>query len=437
MDSVSNAVRHSDKYYGTHPSFKTRLRHRKLGYFLHRNRKRPVGLRPEPECVVFDVAPGKTPSGRPPVRIFLGTEPKQFRAERIFIWSIVQHRNPARRYEIYLMKDLAGFDRRGWKTGFTNYRYAIPALANYEGRAIYNDVDQIYLDDPALLFDIDMKDKGVLGINERETSVMLIDCERMADVWRLEEAQHGGKHKYFRSYMHDADLWGPMPGIWNARDWEYREGESKLLHYTTLQTQPWQPFPKELKYHESPEGRIWFDMEHAADAASYTIFNEAKTSIRYQAALESWSKLRPRLAKERWVETIKDCQPSASCAEVLDFGAMGLTDLGDVTAFDLASPSEAKKNAYDLVVIAGLLSHMPCEDVPWLLDKAFSCSRGEILVLASYDGEATECADAGAQDADWWRGQLQAAQQRCDQVRWTLSLVKSGNSLESGRLYRG
>ena len=84
----------------------------------------------------------------------MGTEPHQHRAERILVWSITQVRDPARRYEIYLMKDLAGFDRRGWKTSFTYYRYAIPALAGYEGRAIFNDVDQIYFTDPAELFDI-------------------------------------------------------------------------------------------------------------------------------------------------------------------------------------------------------------------------------------------------------------------------------------------
>ena len=50
---------------------------------------------------------------------------------------MLQHRDPARRYEIYLMKDLTGFDRSRWKTGFTNYRYAIPEMAGRSGRAIY------------------------------------------------------------------------------------------------------------------------------------------------------------------------------------------------------------------------------------------------------------------------------------------------------------
>jgi hypothetical protein len=434
---VSTAVRHSEKYYGTHPSFKTRLRHRKLGYFLHRNRKRPDGLRPKPECVVMEPAPGGVVSDKPPVRIFLGTEPMQFRAERIFIWSIAQVRDPARRYEIYLMNDLAGFDRRGWKTGFTDYRYAIPALAGNHGRAIYNDVDQIYLGDPGELFDRDMKGKGVLGINERETSVMLIDCERMADVWRLAYAQEGRKHKFFRAQMHERDLWGPMPGAWNARDWEYQEGESKLLHYTTLQTQPWRPFPKELRYHDSPEGKIWFDMQTQADAAGYTVFTEEKPSRRCAAALDAWKVFREGLPAEEYGDFVKVAHPSSTCASTLDLGAVGLTEPGRVEAFDLAEPAALAKNAYEIVILADLPSRMPCEDVPWLLDKAFTASSGDVVVFATHDGEATVNADAMAQDADWWRGQVQAAAQRRPGRRWMLVLIKAGSLLSAAKVTRG
>src|SRR5262249_13182928 len=159
-------------------NFKTTFRNRTLSYLLRPNRHRRPGMRRGPEKITLDVVPGVTPRTAPPVRIFVGTEPAQFRAERVFVWSIMQHRNPARVYEIYLMKDLAGFDRRDWKTGFTFYRYAIPAWAG-GGRAIYNDVDQIYLADPAELFDMEMHGKGMLGINERETSVMLLDCDQM------------------------------------------------------------------------------------------------------------------------------------------------------------------------------------------------------------------------------------------------------------------
>src|SRR5687767_7203974 len=103
-----------------------------------------------PDTVTLPVRAGHVPSPKPPVRMFVGTEDGQWRAERVFVYSIERVRDPARVYEIHLMRDLPDFDRRGWRTGFTNYRFAIPELAGRRGRAIYNDVDQIYLADPGL-----------------------------------------------------------------------------------------------------------------------------------------------------------------------------------------------------------------------------------------------------------------------------------------------
>ena len=79
---------------------------------------------------------------------------------------------------------------------------------------------------------------------------------------------------------------------------------------------------------------------------------------------------------------------------------------------------------------------MPCEDVPWLLDKAFAASSGDVVVFATHEGEATVSADAMAQDPDWWRGQMQAAAQRAPDRRWMLVLVKAGAALSSARVIR-
>ncbi|MCB1835597.1 MAG: hypothetical protein KDH19_19460, partial [Geminicoccaceae bacterium] len=187
-----------------------------------------------PDCITLGVRPGVEPSDKPPVRIFLGTEEAQYRAERIFFYSIEKVRDPARVYEIHLMKNLEGFDRRKWRTGFTNYRYAIPELAGGKGLAIYNDVDQIYLADPALLFDLPMGDHGYLAISAKDTSVMLIDCERMFPVWNRTTASSMGKHALINKPAATPGLWGHLDGHWNARDQEYVEGLTKCLHYTAL-----------------------------------------------------------------------------------------------------------------------------------------------------------------------------------------------------------
>jgi hypothetical protein len=437
----------ADKLYGTHISFKTKWRHRKLRFFTHFNQSRPLGLRAQPELVVLEPKEGLTPSEKPPVRIYMGTEPHQHRAERILIWSITQVRDPARRYEIYLMKDLAGFDRRGWKTGFTFYRYAIPAMAGYEGRAIFNDVDQIYFADPAELFDMDMGDAGVMCINERETSVMLIDCAKMADAWRLEQAQTGRmgghKHTFFRGQMHEKGLWGPLPGVWNARDWEYKEGKSKLLHYTTVHSQPWRPFPKELRYRTSPEGEAWLAMERSADVAGFTYFTQERPTQHYGEVLDGWAARRAALSTSASAAMIAKLVREKGAETLLDFGAVGLKaqqlpGAVDVISQDLQTeePVVAERNSYDGVVCLGLLSEFATEDIPWMLDKLFRQARSFVFVAAAADATKARGVMAASQDAYWWQEQMKAAARRVPGIDWTLSLSSDLTLSPDGQVYR-
>jgi hypothetical protein len=251
--------------------FATTFWDRQLSAMLRRPRPRGAGEAMAPTILRLEPGPGAAPSDRPVVRIFLGCEPAQARAERVFVWSILQVRDPSRAYEIHVMKDLAGFDRRMWKTGFTNYRYAIPHFAGGTGRAIYNDVDQIYLADPSELFDTDMGGKGALSITERETSVMLLDCAKLADVWSLADAQRVASHRHFRTKLTAAGLWGPLDPVWNSRDHEYRPGQSRLLHFTILHKQPWQPFPEELRYRPHELAELWLKMERDADEAGFAL----------------------------------------------------------------------------------------------------------------------------------------------------------------------
>ncbi len=249
--------------------FKTRWYHRRLPYWFRTDRDRVEGTNEFPEIIRLDVEPGVTPENKPPVRIFLGTEPMQHRAERVFIWSVMKYRNPARVYEIHLMSDLAKINREGWKTGFSNYRYAIPTLAGGTGRAIYNDVDQVYIADPAELFDMDMDGAGILSITNSENSVMLIDCEKMLPIWNRDAVNDGLLHAHFKALVLENDLFRKLDGAWNARDGEIPVEQSKCIHYTTLHTQPWEPFPDQLRYSRSPVAQVWEDMEKEADEAGF------------------------------------------------------------------------------------------------------------------------------------------------------------------------
>ncbi|HVY98588.1 MAG TPA: hypothetical protein VHA35_03745 [Dongiaceae bacterium] len=237
---------------------------------------RPEGLNAGPVVYTLPPLPGTPPSRKPAVRIFIGSEPGQIRAERVLVWSIMRHRDPTRAYELHLMRDLAGFRRVGWVTGFTNYRYAIPHFAGFAGRAIYNDVDQVYLEDPARLFDLEMDGHGFLAVANRtrrrwsfDTSVSLIDCARMAPIWTLHRAQTLAVDQLMDLTNAAEGLRGDLPAAWNARDGEYRAGESKVLHFTKLPAQPWRPFPRQYRYAKRAEGAVWRELEREADAAGF------------------------------------------------------------------------------------------------------------------------------------------------------------------------
>ncbi len=227
----------------------------------------PPGRHGWPESIVLE-SDQPEHNQLPPVRIFLGTEKAQHRAERVFVYSVEKFRNKQRRYEIYLMKDLPGFDTRKWRTNFTMYRFAIPEFGNFSGKAIYNDVDQIYLADPALLFDVDMAGCGYMSVAHNDTSVMLMDCARMGEYWNLANATSGTKKSLHDAVKQIDNLWQACDKGWNTRDCEHPLDEIKCLHYTALHTQPWQPTPEQYSYHYHPLAYLWQQLEDELDASS-------------------------------------------------------------------------------------------------------------------------------------------------------------------------
>jgi mitochondrial fission protein ELM1 len=362
------------------------------------------------------------------VRIFLGTEDAQFRAERVFCYAIERVRDPGRTYEIVLMKNLPGFERAGWRTGFTNYRFAVPALAGARGRAIYNDVDQIYLADPAELFDLDMGDHGYLAISPDETSVMLIDCERMAGPWTLAEARRRRKKALVARAAGVPGVWGALDPAWNVRDTERLDLSPRLLHYTALHLQPWQPHPHVYTYHDHPWGDRWRCLEAAADAEGYEVFTCERPSARFWPAIEATrargtaaSAAGQRRAGPRPALEAPDVDSVLHCSLAPDpEGAPAVPAASSVERFEVAGERAWPKTVCDAVVASDLLEHVPPDDVPWLLAELFArASRFVTLVVG----------DAGQdrRPADWWHARVAAAGARHPAVAWRLDVIGGGS----------
>ncbi len=280
---------------------------------------------------------------------------------------------PSRAYEIFVMRNMTGYTPRGWRTGFTNYRFAIPDYAGRSGKAIYNDVDQIYLADPSGMFDLDLGNHGFLAVSASDTSVMVMDCARMAPVWNLPAATSQSKE---RLHADAASFWGPLDAAWNSRDAEYEEGRSKLLHFTAMHTQPWQPFPEDYAYRQNPLADLWFDFERRADAAGYHVFTAANPSGDYAPALaanahgEAKAPLSDGLLKFIQADGVR--------------GAMMVTagppppspETPATIAIDLsASAGVWPVGKAESVITVDLLERLPSDDIPWTIDKLFESAQ--------------------------------------------------------------
>lgn len=448
--------------------YKTYWYDRQIAYWFDKDPGRDSGDTAEIEVIRLDPLPGTTPSDKPTVRIFLGTEPGQYRATRVFVWSVMQVRDIARGYEIYLMSNIADVPRVGWKTGFTNYRYAIPHLAGNTGRAIYNDVDQIYLTDPAHLFDMDMAGKGVLAISVKENSVMLIDCDLMGTIWTIDDVRAGAKHDHFKGVMDRAGLFGRMPGTWNSRDGEYPVKETDCLHYTTLHTQPWKPFPSMLRYRPNPLGHVWHDLEKSADKAGYLLFTKDHPSAEFRRLIAQHQQMHdtPEIFAGHQIKkdfaTVANLVKATGAKEVLDYGSGKAINYQTTPGEPDDSPwrqSEALpgvrircydpghapfadigRGTYGGVISINMVEHLAPFDVPWVIDEMFARSSGFVMVVAGCYAAVKTLPDGRnahttLQPPHWWHVQMAMASRRHPAVRWTLICEEKGHSGDRRRIF--
>jgi mitochondrial fission protein ELM1 len=360
------------------------------------------------------------------------------------------------------MKELSGFDRRRWLTGFTNYRFAIPELAGNCGRAIYNDVDQVYLTDPGELFDHDLQGHGFLTIARNDTSVMVMDCKKMATVWSLEAAKFEKKNALVQRALDVPNLWGTLEPEWNARDEEYRPGQSKVLHYTALHTQPWQPFPQEFVYQKSSEGDVWFNLEHSANQRGFLLFSREHPSSLFAEFAKQARDLQnispTKLSAFQDVETVHELQEAMHALQAktllyCHFGGfferfpehVDSTGLSSLTMTDLDLYQEDSgslpSRQFDIVLSPGWLQRIPEEDIPWVMEEMFNRAKGMVYVaiestnrLQSFSAETSQA--RLKRDFNWWMSHLESISARYPAIHWKLAFHTKTSQGISQRLIR-
>jgi hypothetical protein len=172
-------------------------------------------------------------------------------------------------------------------TEFSNYRFLIPQLCGFQGRAIYLDSDMIAFADiddlfSAALDGVDMLAKPFVAPNGEKRfgpSVSLYDCARCRFDLELyiSEIEQGlytynDLHQMSPRFLarHPFRV-GAIDPNWNSYD--HIDIATKLVHYTNLHTQPW-------KFRGHPHGRIWFRYLQDARTAGFVTDADIELAIR-------------------------------------------------------------------------------------------------------------------------------------------------------------
>ena len=267
-----------------------------------------------------------------PIRIFVGTDKWQQAAgaELVLEHSIRQHSQRAD-IEITWMRtgdrgwkvsklggqqdgeltwrvgdavDRGWVNNRSWGTPFTGFRFAVPQLCQFEGRAIYLDADMLVLGDIADLWNEEIEEtRGLKCWGDLRTDVSVINCEFFgepggapaADWPVIAEMKDSGWRAmdYLRMLHRMGAVDNRLDRMWNDCDgWGYERGENtQLIHYThVLHGQPYRPYdipyPKEFPYVKTSKkaGLLWWDtylqalMKQHGEEEGTRIWNEAKNA---------------------------------------------------------------------------------------------------------------------------------------------------------------
>ncbi|NIQ01583.1 MAG: glycosyl transferase [Nitrospinaceae bacterium] len=187
------------------------------------------------------------------LKIFIGCAPNHddVESQAVLEWSIRKH--ASRPVDITWMRlsqdpesPFHGWNTCAWPTPFSGFRWVVPELAGYEGRAIYMDSDFIVLADLAELWDQQFQPgKAVLakGGGNWRLCMSLWDCAaakpHTVPIEKL-KVNPSNHQKMASRFSAGSGLIQPFKGDWNCLD--ARNGEDlnriKALHYTRMSTQP-------------------------------------------------------------------------------------------------------------------------------------------------------------------------------------------------------
>lgn len=208
-----------------------------------------------------------------PIRVFVATTEAQMLAVKVLEYSIKKHTSMSTAVfpmhlsdiEIPLPRD----PKKQPRTPFSFQRFLIPQLMNWKGRAIYLDSDMQVFKDMRSLWTLPFQGAQLLAAREPDAtnrrpqfSVMLLDCSALD--WRIDDIvqrldDDGLSYEDLMYSMKVArDIRADVDPTWNSLE-RFEPGQTALVHYTDMNTQPWVS-------RKNPLGYLWVrDLIEAVD----------------------------------------------------------------------------------------------------------------------------------------------------------------------------
>lgn len=191
-----------------------------------------------------------------PIRLFVGVGANNEDLEAQAVLEYTARTLCTQPLEIVWMRQAAQGPWAGWacasgRTPFTHFRWSIPEVCGFQGRAIYTDVDFLFRADLASLWEQPIPNVALVRnpIGKLSTSCILFDCAAakaylpsLAELRKMPDA-HGTCLHFFRAHPH---LLHATAGNWDCADFEKSTDPAKpplddprikAIHYTRIETQ--------------------------------------------------------------------------------------------------------------------------------------------------------------------------------------------------------
>ncbi len=188
-----------------------------------------------------------------PVKVYVGSANEQMLSVRVLEYSIKKHSSlPVEVMPLFknsITYPLPKKKENQPRTPFSFQRFLIPQLNDFKGRAIYVDSDMQVFTDIKYLWTKDMTDadllaaRGADGSTRRpQFSVMLLDCEKLKwsiqDIVKLLDDDTLDYEKLMYEMQVAKKITLTIEREWNSLEY-FKKGETKLVHYTDMGSQPW------------------------------------------------------------------------------------------------------------------------------------------------------------------------------------------------------